>query len=493
MKFKTLASTVAALAVLSVVAWFLQRPPAPPTADPRIGQPLFDPRELDQTARIRLTDQGKTVLLARQSDGKWLDSSYYDLPVDFGKLSRFTDDLASAKVQRLVTRNPEVLARLNFKDTTIALLDAAGKNLWTVTLGKDADSGGRFVKFDHEAKGYLANLTTFLDAEAKNWADSLLIDLKPDDIAAVAVGFDEGEPVVATRAKKEEAWTAGKTPAGQRVDGEKITSLLSSFTSLRFQDTSGCDDPNVEAARQHSRTIKLTTFDHKTITIQLGRKPEERKETGERKPDTGKSSAAASTEPIQNPTSETRNSPASPVKPGEKQENVASTSEAAAANSEPKTQNPEPVAASAAASSQKPEASGQPAAPKPSGEGGKPDVNTQKPEVSSQSSTQNPSAAASNPEPSAAPAVAPAGPVYAFITSSDPAAPVNALMKKRAFQIYDWNFTSLPQKSAELFEPVPAPPPPPKTEAKPAEPKPEIAPAEPAAPESKPATAPAKP
>jgi hypothetical protein len=430
MKLKTLTLTVAALALLSVVAWFLQRPPTPPAADPRIGQPVLDARALDRTVRIRLTDQGKTVLLTKQPDGKWIDSSYYDLPVDFSKLSRFTDDLAGAKVQRLVSRNPDVLARLDFKDSAVALLDATGREVWRLTLGKNAESGGRFVKFADEPKGYLASLSAFLDADAKNWADSLLVDLKPDDVAALEVGFDEGEPVAATRAKKEDAWVAAKAPAGQRVAEAKVTALLSSLTSLRFQDTSDLNDPNVTAARQHSRTVKLSTFDHKTITIQLGRKPEERKETGERKPE---------------------------------------------------------------ASGQKPEAGSQPAAPKTSGEGSKPDVSTQKPEVSGQSSTQNPelktqnpSTAASNsepqvpnPEPAAAsaetPAAAPAaappppGPVYAFIASSEAAAPVNALLKKRAFQVYDWNLTSLPQKADELFEPAPAPPP--------AEKRPETAPA----------------
>ena len=54
-------------------------------------------------------------------------------------------------------------------------------------------------------------------------------------------------------------------------------------------------------------------------------------------------------------------------------------------------------------------------------------------------------------------------------------------MKRRAFQIYDWNFTSLPQKSDELYEPVPAPPLPEKKPeaAKPAEAKGETKPAEP--------------
>ena len=49
----------------------------------------------------------------------------------------------------------------------------------------------------------------------------------------------------------------------------------------------------------------------------------------------------------------------------------------------------------------------------------------------------------------------PAGPVFVNIASSDASSSVNALMQKRAFQISDYTFTSLPQKSDELFEPAP--------------------------------------
>lgn len=457
MKLRTLILSVAVLAVLSAVAFLLQRPSAPANQDARIGQPVFDTKALEKTARVRLADQGKTVLLTKQPGGQWIDSSYFDLPADFSKLSRFTEDLSNARIQRLVTRNPERLARLDFKDTSIALLDSGDKELWMLTLGKSAEGGGRFVKFGSEPRGYLVNLSVFLDAEAKNWADSVLVDLKPDDIAAVEVGFAEGGPVVATCAKKEEAWAAAGAPAGQRIKSDRITSLLSTFTSLRFQDTSDLSDANVEAARKHSRTIKLTTFDHKTISIQLGRKPEEKKQSTEER--------------------------------GQKTE----------------------------AGGQKAEGSGQLVAPKPAGEGGKPEVKDPKitndlaaglaraspPAASAPPATaptkQNPESSPSveatakaetlNPQSTIVPPPAkpeepkvetiPAGPVYAFITSSDPAAPVNAIMKKRAFQIYDWNFTSLPQKPDELFEPVPAPPPAEKKpEAKPEEPKLETKPTE---------------
>jgi hypothetical protein len=53
----------------------------------------------------------------------------------------------------------------------------------------------------------------------------------------------------------------------------------------------------------------------------------------------------------------------------------------------------------------------------------------------------------------------PAGPVFIKIASSDPAAPINTLMQKRAFQISEYTFTSLPAARADLFQPAPAAPP----------------------------------
>ena len=55
-----------------------------------------------------------------------------------------------------------------------------------------------------------------------------------------------------------------------------------------------------------------------------------------------------------------------------------------------------------------------------------------------------------------------------IVAHSDAAAPINAIMAKRAYQISDYTFTGLPQKSDELFEPAPPPPPPAPTPAAPA-------------------------
>ena len=51
MKLKTLAIVVGILAVLSLAAYCLQRPPAPAGKDPRTDQPVFDMKALEMAAK----------------------------------------------------------------------------------------------------------------------------------------------------------------------------------------------------------------------------------------------------------------------------------------------------------------------------------------------------------------------------------------------------------------------------------------------------------
>lgn len=277
MNLRPLSLTVAVLVALCGAAWFVQRPAPPVSADPRIGQSVLAADLATKAAQVQLTDQGKTVALARRADGTWIVPSYYDFPADFSKLTQLVSDLTAAKIQRLVTTRSDRLGRLEFKDAGVKLNDDAGKELWALALGKNAEGGGRFVRYGAEEKGYQANLNLWLDVEAKNWANAVLLDLKPDDVSSLAIGFADGTSVTAARAKKEDQWTAADAPAGKRIKVPTITSILGNFGGLRFSDTTALDDEKAVAARAQGRTLKLTTFDGKSYTVTLGRKPEEKK------------------------------------------------------------------------------------------------------------------------------------------------------------------------------------------------------------------------
>jgi hypothetical protein len=382
MKLKTIIVTVLVLAALSVVAFISRRPAPPPSADARLNQPLVDRAVIEKASKLRISDAGKKVELARQSDGTWRATSYHDLPADFNKLSGFIGNLVDAKLQRLVTSNAERIARLEFKDTKIELIDAADKALVAITLGKTPETGGgRFVRFGEEQKAYVASLNAWLDTDAKNWANAELLSLKADDVAKIEIPFAEGGPITVSRGKKEEPWSADPTPAGQKVKADKVSSVLSSIGTLRFSETTAPDDAGVAVAKANLRTFKVTTFDNKTVTIALGRKPEEKKLKPVTPAPDGKTGPAALGTLTDLAKKEEKKDEA---KPGEEKK------------------DDKPLA---------------------------PEFET-----------------------------IPAGPVFAFIAHSEAAAPVNALMQKRAYQISDYTFTGLPQKADELFEPAPPPP-----------------------------------
>ena len=278
MKLRTLIITIAVLAALSITAYLKDRPEPAPSEDPRVGKALLDPDTVSRASGLSISDQGKKVELARNADGSWRVLSYFDMPADFEKISRLVQDLNDAKVDRFVTTNPERLARLEFKDSSIALRDQSGKQIWSLTLGKTSEMGnGRFIRFDEEPKAFFSGMHVWLDTDAKAWANAQLVTLKPDEIASVEIPFDGGAKVVATRAKKDAPWTAEGAPAGQRLIADQVSSVLTSLTSLRFTDTVDTKDPKASEAAAHMRTFRLTSFDGKTLTVALGRKPEEKK------------------------------------------------------------------------------------------------------------------------------------------------------------------------------------------------------------------------
>lgn len=374
MKLKNIIIVILALAALAGGAYFLNRPERGSTSDEHVGQPLLDPSLVERASQIELSENQQTVRLHRSGSGAWLVESYHDLPADFAKLSSLVTSLTSAKVERLVTQNPERIARLEFKDTRVALADAAGKKLVTFTFGKDAEGGGRFVKFDEAPKAYLSRVHPWLDATARNWADTALLTFSNDDVASLTVAFASGEPLTLSRTDKSAPFTAASTPAGQQVKAAAVTSLLSNLGNVRFTETSEPDAPEAVGARDHARTITLKTFDGKTYTVAIGRQPEH-----------------------------------TVVKPEATQPDPEKTAALVA-----EIAQPVPIATD-------PEKSGPAAMVGPLTE------------------------------------AVPAGPVFAFVTYSDASAPINGVMKKRAFQVSEHLLTSLPAQSSELFEPTPEP------------------------------------
>lgn len=283
MKLRPLLLSIAVLVPVAGAVWWFQRPaPATQNADARIGQRVADPSVLAGATKVRIKASGKTLELSRAdaSTTRWTlaasSASEPVLPADSARLSRLAADLVSPKIERLVTSNPTRIATLGLDDSGLTFLDAADKSLLTLDLGKNADGGGRFLRYGTEAKAYLARLNTFLDAEASGWRDTALVSaLKPEDIASAAFTLpDTPAQVVVSRPDAKSPWTSPAAPAGHQVKASAVTSQLTNLTGLRYTAFAPVFDPAVVAARVLTRTVTLTTFDGRTVKIALGRAPE---------------------------------------------------------------------------------------------------------------------------------------------------------------------------------------------------------------------------
>ncbi len=279
MRLRPLLLSLAVLVPAAGLVWWLQRPaPAASDSDARLGQRLVEPSAIAEAARVRIQSGGQTLELARaEGDGeRWTILGEPALPADVSRLTRLSADLVEAKIERLVSSNPERIAGYELDQGGVAYLDASGKTLLDLDLGKTPDGGGRIVRFDDEPAAYLERPAVSLDATATSWRDTALVaGLKADDIASLGIGFpDTTAPVVVSRTAADQPWTSPATPAGQQVKASALASTPGNLAGLRYTNVAPKVDPGVVAARVFPREVVATTFAGRAVTFAFARAPE---------------------------------------------------------------------------------------------------------------------------------------------------------------------------------------------------------------------------
>jgi len=275
MKIKQLSILVLVLATLSAITWIIKRPSPPPGLDPRTGQALITRDTLAAARSITLNDDGDEVTLTAGNDsGNWLVKEYYDFPVDFGKLSSLADTLRNAKIIRLVTRSAERMERLDLGKSAIRIDTGGAIPAFNLDVGKISENGGRFVRFDDEEKAYLADLSLYLDATPKNWAQSQLLNFKATDVARLVIGFPDSEKALSiARNTADAAWEVESGQENGGVKTSSVTTLINRFTNLRFTDTDEVGSEEATSAREHARSLSIELFDGTVYSVDIGRRP----------------------------------------------------------------------------------------------------------------------------------------------------------------------------------------------------------------------------
>lgn len=275
MKIGSLLITVIVLAILTIAGYMLRNSSLrSPVEDPRVGQPLLEREALAQLETIEISKDGDRVELQADEQGEWVVRTLYDLPVDFGKLSTFVQNIVEANIGRRITALPDRLERLDLDRGRVRLTSVDGDSLLDITYGKSLPGGGTAFLLDRENTAYQATASPFLDADSTNWAAKTLYEFEADDVAGIQ--FSLAHESWGVRREDKDTDFVSTTPSDERTPKQsEITSVINQFSNLRFTQVKNRDEVEAteewKGAQNNARSLRFTLFSGESITVKMSR------------------------------------------------------------------------------------------------------------------------------------------------------------------------------------------------------------------------------
>jgi hypothetical protein len=273
--------TAAALVAVAVVAvaggWYFGTAITPPEQTHLAGGSLMFPGLADRLAtatKLEITHQGKQTVIEKRPDGRWGVASMHGYPVQESRLRGVLTGLTELRLTEPRTSNPSDYSRLAVDDPNgakseadlVRVLDANGQPLASVIVGRRRVRGRAnlpdevYVRRPDEAQSWLAEGSVRADADATQWLDRDLMDIKADRIASVVVG---DKALVFGRADGKFALTE---PADHpKLEDYKVDNVGRGLESLTMQAVK----PDAEATGEAAGHSVFTTSDGLEVTVTL--------------------------------------------------------------------------------------------------------------------------------------------------------------------------------------------------------------------------------
>jgi hypothetical protein len=296
-------SAIAAVLALIVGAVKLTSSESTQSATARAsGQTLFEKFPATDVAAVTVSGANGTVTL-RRKDGKWTLGERDDYPANTTTVNDFIRTVAELKVTRGLEAGPSFAPRFGMDENssaeaerglTATFADATGKELATISLGKNIESGasnnspfggpatvGRYIRNHADQTGFYAISEMFplLSDQAARWLDDGFFS--PEKIKSVALheaGSDQPAWEITRESEDGEFKLAGA--AGDEVlDTAAAAPMKDLFSYARFNDVIPAAELGNRADEANMRTAVIETFEG--ITYRLTITPPKPKEDEE--------------------------------------------------------------------------------------------------------------------------------------------------------------------------------------------------------------------
>jgi hypothetical protein len=259
----------ASAAVLLVAGLWLTSHRSSQQAD--LGGGLVFPdleKSLAEVQEVRLTkgDGSRTTL--RKEPAGWIVVER-QFPGDPQRVRELAMGLADLRVLERKTADPANYAKLGVEDPSPTAASTrvdvvAGKQTWSVLIGKGADGRAVYARKPGEAVSFLGAPLITADPDQKRWIDRLIVDLPGSKVHEISARVGKGPAYLLTRAQPGAPdLVLSPVPKGRTaVSTMALGGQAEALASFNFDDVQQVGTPPAAAD-----TVTYRTFDGQVFTF----------------------------------------------------------------------------------------------------------------------------------------------------------------------------------------------------------------------------------
>ena len=231
-------SAVTVVMVLIVLALYSGSRAARQEFEP--GSLLIQGAAPEKIQTISIVQGKETVTLKRQNEG-FVVAERDDYPASLSRINELLLACLEIRCKSKVTDLKENYRELGVEegadDAVVATFkDSAGKTLFSLVRGKNAEGGGAYVRLGDQSAVYASEASPAINATPTFFLDKKIFDVKADDIRRVEV--QTGKDSYALARDEKGVVTLEKVPEGARAKSSLCDAVATALAGLEFSDVS---------------------------------------------------------------------------------------------------------------------------------------------------------------------------------------------------------------------------------------------------------------
>lgn len=272
MKLKTLSIFTGVLFVASIFVYMNENRRG---TDLLTGSDYVKGLDINKVQKISLSFSGdKKITLTRDSN-RFVLENHKSYPASTDKVNDLIYKIASIQVKEKVSSSADDDDLKNYelnKDKRkylVELFDNDGKKTVSFSVGKSHKGKGNYLLKEGKKEIYLSQENLWLNSSYKDFVNTVLLEVKKDDIEKVSLSSDKTVEIV----KKDKEFEV-VAPTDKKYKKEKAEEYAKSFSSVRFDDFYSLTEPKVQALN-FDKDIKIKLKNKLIYKVSLAKEKED--------------------------------------------------------------------------------------------------------------------------------------------------------------------------------------------------------------------------